>query len=903
MDSHIPSEPYILTIPQDVEPRFHFRDHQQASQWRAHTPFQKDDRMEEQYSTWHFHEPGGMYVQQITQRDQPSSRVSTPKPAASNGPKKTMSLDAYKKKVAGGTPGPDEKKKTEVNGVKDNAQEKKDGGDKSAKKPAVKGPVERIKADEEVLAAVEDGDDVVPPVPEKKRDDGKKDLKRKREAEKNEDVKDVKRKREDSKMSDESQEKRQNDAKPKKEITKQEAVQQSAKPTEPSPKKADISAKRKSDDEQPAAKKAKVAKVDDNSAAKADDKASRKKSQSEKQTKAPEKLASSPPRAKADAADIALPPRLSPLREDNKEDADDDMSLPPRLSPTLPANITATLAAREHQRSTSKSSGTGDNLSPPRKALENGIVKRKSPVNGFRTNSNSPMVRPDAEDARGGSKPSAQMVRSPSASCSEIAVGKAAAVSKKESKEKLVVKLKFKQRSAKESLRQLLRLPAAKKKPAPDSKPSPKPSPTTLKAADARHREQRDANAKGVAQRVGPATKGVARKVEKSATSTPAPSEKRVREDDSEAEKPAAKRKKADLAVYEPPAKRKKSVPEALDLKTSPVTPSQPNKQPPTPASSVKKPASQPAPSATVPKKSGNELLAAATTSAHLKRESSNDGQASVVTPSAASSSPAPSSVAPGPASAAPKSTPTTASTSAPTSAQTKSARQVQWDTIFATFNTLGRDLKRTAAADLKKATESKPSPTNNPELLRRLAAAKALESLLAYLLAFTCFDESLQAAEPKQALRTTPWRTLLDYFPFVKHHTEPYSALQGLANALAVSFCSRIIETCVGEKSGREEILTQAWMMLSRSAAEAESKLDIKILMDRFSKSWAARESTAAAEEKLEPGKFSGSYRLPLGVQSKPVKAVRAAHAMLKEWMEGEGVGYEMKVKLDQQV
>ena len=196
---HTPSDPYVLTIPQDVEPRFHYRDAQQAAQWRAHTPFQKDEHEALQYATWHYHEPGEtIYVQRPTRKEDPSSRLGTPMKVATGGPKKTMSLNAYKKKVAGGTPASDEKK-AEVNGKKEDATERKSEGDKSVKKPAVKGPVERIKADEEVLAAVQDGDDLGLPVPVKKQNEGKKELKRKREDDKREEVKEVKRKREDSK--------------------------------------------------------------------------------------------------------------------------------------------------------------------------------------------------------------------------------------------------------------------------------------------------------------------------------------------------------------------------------------------------------------------------------------------------------------------------------------------------------------------------------------------------------------------------------------------------------------------------------------------------------------------------------------------------------------------------------
>ena len=903
--SHIqsvnPSDPYVLTIPQDVEPRYHHQYAQQARQWLEHTPFAEKEHEASQYLTWHFHEPGDMYVLHSTrpreEREEASSRVGTPK-VGSGGAKKTMSLGAYKKKVAGGTPGPEETKKAEVNGEskKGDADHVNLEGEKSVKKPAAKGPVERVKADEEVLAAVEDGEDIISPRTNVKKE-VKKDLKRKREEEPKDDRKEVRRKREDSKMSEDREESKvRKEGQPADPVVKREpAIQGAAKNEEPSVAEETARPRAPSSSEQSPAKRAKTSTPKNESDERGEERNVEGQASSRKdQSNSPEKRPASTPKQTAEASDMALPPRLSPLREDTKTDTDEDLSLvlPPRLSPTLPANITATLAARRHYRSTSKSSVPDDNLTPPRKALENGVARRKSPINGFRANSSSPMVRSDAEDARGRAKTSAPAVRSPSPSAedSEIAVGRAAAV-KKESVPRLLVKLKFKQRSTRESVKQLLKLPAAKKKL------EPKPSPTALKATDARHREQRDTTAKGVAQKVGPATKGVAKKVEKSATSTPTSSEKRARDDESETESRAAKRKKADMAVYEPPAKRKKAAPEALDLKnSSPSTPSK-GEQPPTPASTAQKPASQPTPSLNAPKKAGNELLAAAT-SASMKREASHDSQSQVATPSASSSSPAAPMSSQQAGSAVPKSTPTTASTSA--TVQPKTGRQKEWEAQRRIFDDLGRELKRAATADLNNAGSSKSSAAE-AETSRRLAAVKTLESLLAYFIAFTSSDEAFLAAEPRGTPRSVYWRTLKDYFPFVKRNTEPYPLLSGLACTLAVVFCARILELSLEDKSsGSHEAASQAWPLLSHSAADAEAKLDVRKLQDALPKAWAESVDGAVGEEKLEPGRFGGTFKLPLGVQTKPVRAVRAAHAMLREWIEGERLGYEMRLKLD---
>ena len=79
-------------------------------------------------------------------------------------PKKTISLSAYKKKITG-------KATPEVH----------ESDNEIKKTTAVKGPIERLKADEEVLAAVEEGEDPLAGIEVADTEEGRKDLKRKRD--------------------------------------------------------------------------------------------------------------------------------------------------------------------------------------------------------------------------------------------------------------------------------------------------------------------------------------------------------------------------------------------------------------------------------------------------------------------------------------------------------------------------------------------------------------------------------------------------------------------------------------------------------------------------------------------------------------------------------------------------
>ena len=160
-----PADPYVLTIPQDVEPRYHHSYAFQGRQWLEHTPFDYREHESTQYQTFVDHEQGkDMFFLHSSRPPESDASVNgdvakdktgtaTGANTPNGGPKKKISLNAYKKKQTGGTP--------EVNGAKE---------EPAVKKPAVKGPVERLKADEEVLAAVSDDEDVGLPLVEARKE-------------------------------------------------------------------------------------------------------------------------------------------------------------------------------------------------------------------------------------------------------------------------------------------------------------------------------------------------------------------------------------------------------------------------------------------------------------------------------------------------------------------------------------------------------------------------------------------------------------------------------------------------------------------------------------------------------------------------------------------------------------
>ena len=443
-------DPYVLTIPQDIEPRYHHSYQYQAMQWLHQAPFQYKEGEMTQYQTFVYHEHGkDMYVlhnsrpREEADRAAGKSKANTAANTPTAGPKKKMSLGAYKKKQAGGGGTPAQEAPV-VRPV-----------DAPSKQPAVKGPVERVKAEtDEVLAAV--AEEPLEKPAEKAKEDvkvEKKELKRKRET--------------DERREEKSHE--------------------------------DVSL-----GEAPATKKARAA-----SPPPATKDSKRAPSPPREPARSPPKPSTPPPTSE----DTALPPRLSPLEVP---------SMPTRLSPTLPTNIAATLKAREHLRSSSSdnsapSSATKNGTLTPSLKPE-GITKHKSPIprNGFRASS-SPAVRSDAEDkAKPPTSSAPQHAKTPELSKDEEKVVGRALKAKQSDKPSLLVKLKYK-RQQRDDIRRILNM-----RPRPKSSPTPHPAATAVSTpkpvdeeppkSDKPVTRRRDPNAKGVAQRVGPAAKRVAAK-------------------------------------------------------------------------------------------------------------------------------------------------------------------------------------------------------------------------------------------------------------------------------------------------------------------------------------------------------------------------------------------------------
>jgi hypothetical protein len=850
MKKHTRPDPYLVTIDRDPKLQYEHQWKSQQWQWLRGTAFRPEEGEGIQYQTFVYQDPGtdnllslhAQYYPEERPGTADSTRNATGSHTPAQGPKKVISFGAYKKKQNGETP------TRESQAVRDS--------DKSGKQPAVKGPAERVKTQEAESA------DMLKAAEEDERADANRGTQKSKEPSRPEQA---------SSKSPELKRKRVGEP-----DTANKAPETNGhEPARPIKKV-------KTDAPAPAVKDTKKARTP----SPAPEKRPANKNKDDAEANLPPKLSplhDVPPKLSPLRNELHMrspsrdvPPKLSPLHD--APQTPEAWEMPPRISPDLPDNISASLRMAD-----------GDNITVSRTSKKRG-EERSEGMNGGVAGKGKSTEQNSSQRARSKSPERGAAEQSSLHASTEDAVDEAPADAQElpdgKKRNSLVAKIKFK-KARKEDVQRILKLPARPDKrmtstPSPmssDEEDTVEPAPTqkassssTSKTADKTDQERR--SGKGVAQKTGPASK-------KAEDKRPV-AEKRPRAeptaDPTENPEPSAKRKKVDDAVPEPPSKKrqpdvaasqtvsKKKAPGALDLKKAPSTPMPPAV--PSPAvSSVQK----------------SQLMTPVGRKDHLhpKRDASADSQ--VDTPSGHSNTPSDhtrTSQPNGTSSKQPSSNPH------PTKAPTAQA----WADEQKRLEKVGRDLKH-AASDL---LNNKPNATS-----RRTGAAKSLESLFCYLLAFTCSDRAALAENKNIPMRS--WRSLPPFGSFVAKATQDFAALNGLHSSLSVVIHMHILDIAArypNEGPSRESIIDLSGA-LHKAAMAADENLDIDTLMTTFPKTWAGRSKSVVVESGGEPKKLlqAGGYKLPLGVQTDALQATRAGLAMLKEWLAKEGVEYEFKL------
>ena len=853
MKKHTRPDPYIVTIERDRKVQYEHQYRAQQYQWLHGAPFRYEEGEGVQYQTFVFQEPGtnllslhAQYYPEERPGTADSTRNATGSHTPAQGPKKVISFGAYKKKQTGETPTRD-------------SQNGRDA-DKSGKQPAVKGPAERVKALEAESA------DMLKAVEEEEKADASRDTQKSKE---------LLRREQASSNSPELKRKRVGDpvaANKAPEINGHE----SARPTK----------KIKTDAPAPAGNVPKKARTP----SPPPEKRPMNKKDEDAESNMPPKLSPlhdvppklSPlrngPHMRSPSRDV--PPKLSPLHDAHP--SPEIFEMPPRISPDLPDNILASLKTDDGERVTSRD--TNKKQGEGRSVGVNGVVasKDKNTEQQSKPRARSKSPEPRVTEKSSSDAPHSAVNEVPE-DAREPADGK--------KRNSLVAKIKFK-KARKEDVQRILKLPARPDKRITSNSPSPissdeegsaQPASTqkasslaTSKRTDKTDEPRR--SGKGVAQKIGPASR-------KAEEKRPV-SEKRPRAEPTaeslENSEPPAKRKKVDDTAPELPSKKrqpdaaasqsapKKNAPGTLDLKKAPSTPIPPAA--PSPAvSSVQK-----------------QLMTPVGRRDHLHPRRDASAESQVDTPSGHSNTPSDHN----------RTSKPNGTTSKPPSINpqpAKAATSQAWADEQKRLEKVGRDLKH-AASDL---LNNRPNSTS-----RRAAAAKSMESLFCYLLAFTCSDRAALADNKNIPMRS--WRSLTPFCSFVAKATQDFTALNGLTSALAVVIHAHILDIAAkypSEGPSRDSLIELSGA-LHKAAVAADENLDIDTVMSTFPKTWAGRSKTAlpvatAAADFGEPRKLlqGGGYRLPLGVQTDALQATRAGLAMVREWLAKEGVEYEFKL------
>jgi hypothetical protein len=256
---------------------------------------------------------------------------------------------------------------------------------------------------------------------------------------------------------------------------------------------------------------------------------------------------------------------------------------------------------------------------------------------------------------------------------------------------------------------------------------------------------------------------------------------------------------------------------------------------------------------------------------------------------------------------------------SIPTAAQTKESEELAL--ISSKWNSFGRVLKHAAQAIQTSASNGRTdTPVVVPELNKKRKAILSLETIMAYMLAYSFSDDRSSRMGRQSEYRQT-WTTLL---PLVRHNgqaTHAYTELDGLRayleyvihNRLTFPLADKIrrLSNANATGSSAEELQTTTSTFaghlssLKACYADAVRKLTLAKIMTEFPNTCALGTSSVpdgagVREDMLQSKGLGGAFYLPIGVDTTPAQAVRFAIALLEEWIErddADGASLELRI------
>lgn len=240
------------------------------------------------------------------------------------------------------------------------------------------------------------------------------------------------------------------------------------------------------------------------------------------------------------------------------------------------------------------------------------------------------------------------------------------------------------------------------------------------------------------------------------------------------------------------------------------------------------------------------------------------------------------------------------------------------WNAERERFHRLAKSLKVQARQHCDAQADDTLS---DKRLVKELAALTNIESLIAFILSFHCMEQSYAEREPPVRLTDikNTWRSLHSFWQHVDSITVAWPVLHSLVQSLGQVYLSRIISALgdlatghgLSSEKEKQSTATNAGRLVRGGPEELEAVsmlaqtlstkgLDLHTISAHFPKTLARATSssnspssaeTAGTRPSEQPGKLgTGSLSVPIGLQSQILPAVRAACAMLEEYVPVEG-------------
>lgn len=321
------------------------------------------------------------------------------------------------------------------------------------------------------------------------------------------------------------------------------------------------------------------------------------------------------------------------------------------------------------------------------------------------------------------------------------------------------------------------------------------------------------------------------------------------------------------------PQPKRKKLPPMLKAEKDPSTPLRPDfRSPALPQSAIK---SQQA----TPTANRQHLR----TSVAMKRVTSTDSLTNT-TPALQDRTPAPK----------PSQLSQQTSTKPSPSGAAKTPESQAWLTEYTRLNAISKDLKRAAQAPSADVTKN--------ENVAEIAALVSLESFLAFVLTFYCYDKSITCRNPPLVPTPQMWQSCSAFWNSIMAMCQSYPHLSGLLGYLGVVYNGVILRRLATGNKHDPKVLQETMAAAAaamKAADEASHRLPLSTLKSDYPQTWKRGTTAHRTEEHVTPGHYDGGFSLNIGVHTDPLEAVRFGHALLREWGAEKELDYKMRLKL----